>query len=338
MPKKIKLTKKQNTLSSNQKLAIYQAKNGAIELRKDAKTDTIWASKKQIASIFSVDRSVVSRHIKNIFQDKELDQKEVCANFAHTTKHGALKEKIQTNIIEFYNLDIILAVGYRTKSSVAVGFRKWATKILKSHITKGFTINPKRISTNHEAFLKAVDDIKLLAQNNHQIKMNDILELIKTFSNTWFSLQSYDENKFPKKGTKKKVHIAAQELYRDLEKLKKELIRKKQATKLFAEEKQAGSLEGIIGNVFQSVFNQDVYETLEEKAAHLLYFVIKNHPFNDGNKRSGAFAFIWFLQTTGFDFQVKITPETLTTLTILIAESKPRDKEKMIGIILLLLN
>jgi len=322
----------------NQKLAIYQAKNGAIELRRDVSTDTIWASKKQIATIFGVDRSVVSRHIKNIFQDKELEKKVVCAKFAHTTQHGALKEKIQTNQVEFYNLDIILAVGYRTKSSVAVEFRRWATKTLKQHITQGFTINPKRIKENHEAFLRAVEDIRLLSQNNVQVKTSDILELIKTFSHTWFSLQSYDENKFPKRGTKKNVGVAARDLYQDLEKLKKELIRKKEATELFAEEKQKGSLEGIVGNVFQSVFGQDVYKTLEAKAAHLLYFMIKNHPFNDGNKRSGAFAFIWFLRVAGYDFQAKINPETLTTLTILIAESDPADKEKMIGIILLLLS
>ena len=116
------------------------------------------------------------------------------------------------------------------------------------------------------------------------------------------------------------------------------MISKKEATELFASEKTKGNLQGIIGNVFQSVFGQDAYASIEEKAAHLLYFIIKNHPFNDGNKRSGAFAFVWFLQKANFDFRNKITPETLTTLTILIAQSDPKDKDKMIGIVLLLLN
>jgi death-on-curing family protein len=123
-----------------------------------------------------------------------------------------------------------------------------------------------------------------------------------------------------------------------LEKLKKEVMSKKEATEMFGQEKQKGSIEGIVGTVFQTVFEKDAYPTLEEKSAHLLYFIIKNHPFIDGNKRSGAFAFIWFLQKAKISFQNKINPETLATLTLLIAESHPKDKEKMIGIILLLLN
>jgi len=183
-----------------------------------------------------------------------------------------------------------------------------------------------------------VEDIKLLVKNNQNLKTDDILELIKSFSYTWFSLDSYDKDKFPKKGSKKKIQVTAEELKIDLEKLKLELITKKEATTIFGEERQKGNLEGIIGNVFQSVFGQDVYQTLEEKSAHLFYFIIKNHPFIDGNKRSGAFSFIWFLQKAGIQFKEKINPETLSTLTILIAESNPKDKEKMIGIILLLLN
>ena len=150
------------------------------------------------------------------------------------------------------------------------------------------------------------------------------------------TLDSYDKDNFPKQGTKKTVQITTEELQNDLEKLKKKLITKKEATKIFAQEKQKGNLAGIVGNVFQSVFGKDAYPTLEQKAAHILYFIVKNHPFTDGN--SGAFAFIWFLQKTGASFEQKITPETLATLTILIAESNPKDKEKMIGIILLLLN
>ncbi len=330
--------KKETEQEKNKKVAVYQAKNGALELRQDLGNETVWASKKQIAEIFAIDRSVVSRHIKNIFRDEELDEKMVCAKFAQTTKHGAIKGKKQIKDVDFYNLDIILAVGYRTKSSIAVAFRQWATKTLKQHITKGFTLNPKRIEKNHQAFLKAVEDVKLLAKNNDNIKTDDVLELIKSFSYTWFSLESYDKDKFPKKGTKKSIQITGEELQIDLLKLKKELIRKKEATEIFAQERQRGNLEGIVGNVFQAVFGKDVYKTLEEKSAHLLYFIIKNHPFVDGNKRSGAFTFVWFLQKAGFDFREKINPETLATLTILIAESNPKDKEKMIGIILLLIN
>ena len=186
-----------------------------------------------------------------------------------------------------------------------------------------------------------MEGIKLLAKNNEQIKSDDILELIKTFSSTWFNLESYDKQNFPKKGKikNKKVDFEdlAKTLYQEIEILKKDLIQKKEATEMFAQEKNKEALKGILGNIFQSAFGQDVYNTIEEKASHLLYFIIKNHPFTDGNKRTGAFSFIWFLQKMDFDFIGKISPETLTTLTLLIAESNPKDKEKMIGLVLLLL-
>ena len=317
----------------NNKLAIYQSSTGAIELKADSDAETIWATQKEIASIFGIDRTVVVKHITNIFKDKELEEKVVCANFAHTTVHGAIPGKTQTREQKFYNLDIILSIGYRTSSSKAIQFRKWATQTLKQHITQGYTINPNRIKQNHKAFLQALEDVKLLANNN--IKVDDALELIKTFSYTWFSLQSYDEQKFPTSKNDDDIDVSIGKLYRNLSELKFNLIAKGEATPLFAQEKSKNSLESIVNNVMQEVFGEKMYPSVEEKAAHLLYFVIKNHPFNDGNKRSGAFAFIWFLNDLGYKH--RITPETLATLTILIAESPPKDKEKMIGMILLLL-
>jgi death-on-curing family protein len=313
----------------NQKLAIYQAKDGALELRQDAEKETVWATQADLVILYQKDQSVISRHIKNIFKDGEIDEKSNMQKM-----HIANSDKP----VEFYSLDIILAVGYRTNSARAIEFRKWATKTLKQHITQGFTINPKRIEKNHQAFLKAVEDIKLLAQKNQSVHTSDILELIQSFSYTWFSLDSYDKGNFPTKGIKKSVDITAEELQQNVQKLKQELMNKKEATEMFAQEKQKGNLAGIVGNVFQTVFGKDAYSTIEEKSAHLLYFIIKNHPFTDGNKRSGAFAFIWFLQKAGFCFQTKISPETLATLTILIAESDPKEKDKMIGIVLLLLH
>lgn len=320
--------KKENKINKNS-LAIYQSKSGAIELSKDYKKDTIWATQKDLSFIYEKDQSVISRHIRNIFKDSEVNKKSNMQKM-----HIPNSDKP----VDFYSLDVILAVGYRTNSSRAIEFRKWATKVLKQHVIKGFTINKNRIKQNYDDFLKTIEDIKVLSQDSKKIKTSDILELIKSFSYTWFSLDKYDKNSFPKIGTKKKINVTAKEIHSDLQKLKEELIKKKEASGMFAQEKQSGSLEGIVGNVFQAVFGLDVYKTIEEKAAHLLYFVIKNHPFNDGNKRSGAFVFIWFLNRVGFDFKNKINPETLATLTILVAESNPKDKDKMIGIILLLLN
>lgn len=179
---------------------------------------------------------------------------------------------------------------------------------------------------------------KKLSIKDKEVHVDDVLKLIKTFSNTWFSLQSYDEEGLPRAGyTKKDVSLTADELYADVALFKKELVEKGEATNMFAQERQVKSLEGIVGNVLQSVFGNDAYATVEEKAAHLLYFVVKNHPFTDGNKRTGAFSFVWFLQKTGIDFSGVITPGTLTTLTLLIAESRPHDKDRMIGLVLLLL-
>ncbi len=329
-----------NSKKNNKKIIIYQAKNGAIAFRGDFDDENIiWANLNQIAELFGRDKSVISRHLKKIFGSSELNEKVTVAKIATVQKEG---EREVLRKIDYYNLDVILSVGYRVDSKVAVEFRKWATKTLKQHITKGYTLNKKILQKKHEEFLRAVKDIKLLASKNQKVSKDDILELIQTFSSTWFNLESYDKQNFPAKGkSKKKIKINfekfAQELYEEVALFKKELIAKKEATDFFAQEKKNGSLKGILGNVFQSVFGKEVYQTVEEKAGHLLYFIIKNHPFNDGNKRTGAFAFIWFLRKMNFDFEDKITPETLTTLALLIAESNPKDKEKMIGLVLLLL-
>jgi prophage maintenance system killer protein len=311
---------------------IYQAPNGAIQLIPDSNQETVWASLDQIALLFGRDKSVISRHIKNIFRDEELSQNQVVAFFATTASDG------KTYQVEFFNLDMILSVWYRVNSKLATQFRKWSTKVLKQHITQWFTINSERIQHNHELFLKAVEDIKILVQHNNEIKTQDILDLIKNFSYTWFSLDRYDKGNFPLHGSKQEVDITSQELYHDLAQLKDNLINKWEATDLFAQENSTGNLDGIISNVFQSVFGADAYPTLEEKAAHLTYFIIKNRPFNDGNKRSGAFAFVRLLQKAGFNFQHKIHPETLATLTLLIATSDASQKDQMIWLILLLLS
>ncbi len=320
-------------------IILFSTANENISVDVRLENETIWANKKQMAQIFGVDRSVISRHIKNILTDEELNEKEVCAFFAHTTEHGSIKGKTQTRTLDFYNLDMILSVGYRVNSKTATNFRKWATKTLNTHITQGFTINSAQVEKNHQKFLQAVENIKILTQQNPNIASSDVLELIKTFSGTWFSLDAYDRDQLPKTGvTQKELIMQSSDLYESIAMLKKELMEKKEATSLFAQEKQKGNLGGILGNVFQNVFGQELYESVEEKAAHLLYFIIKNHPFDDGNKRTGAFCFVWILQKSGYNFQKKITPQTLTALTLLIAESNPKEKERMIGLVLLFLH
>ena len=237
----------------------------------------------------------------------------------------------------FYSLDIILAVGYRTNSPKAIAFRRWATKTLKQHLLQGYTINKKRIGQHYDKFMQAVANVKSLLPESEEVKTKDVLELIQLFAGTWFSLDAYDKERFPKSGlSKKRVDCTANELTEAIGKLKEDLVVKQQATELFANARTPNAIDSIVGNVFQSFGGQDLYATTEEKAAHLLYFMVKNHPFTDGNKRSGSFAFVWFLRKAGL-LWANLTPEALTVLALLVAESHPKDKGKMIGLVLLLL-
>ena len=240
--------------------------------------------------------------------------------------------------IEYFDLDVILSVGYRVNSKKATLFRQWATKTLRAHITKGYTINPSRIKSHYTEFIQAVDDMKKLLPPGGAIDSASVLELVSAFADTWISLEAYDKDKLAVAGaTKKAVALTAEQLYQALGNFKKELAAKGEITDLFAAERQKASMTGIVGNVMQSLGGKPVYPTVEEKAAHLLYFIVKNHPFIDGNKRSGAYAFVWFLKKARILDVSKITPPALTALTLFVAESDSKNKERMIRLILQLL-
>ncbi len=278
----------------NEKPIIYQAANGAVELRMDMSKETVWANLNQIADIFNVQKAAVSKHLKNIFESGELDQRGTVSKMETVQIEG--KRSIIREI-EYYNLDALISVGYRVNSKQATEFRKWATKTLKEHITKGYTINKKMIGKNWEEFSHAVESAKKFLPKEYQaLTGGQALDLAELFARTWLSLDAYDKQSLViKKPTKKNVKLTAKELLTALSDLKSKLITKGEATELFATDRHKESLEGIVGNVMQSLGGKYVYETVEAKAAHLLYFVVKNHPFVDGNKRSGAFAFVWFL-------------------------------------------
>jgi prophage maintenance system killer protein len=304
---------------------VYQAKNGAIELRGDFSHETLWATQAQIVDLFGVDQSVVSRHIKNVFNDAEVDRKSNMQKM-----HIASSDKP----VALYSLDVILAVGYRTNSKVPIAFRQWATKTLREHIVKGYTINRKRIAANYDAFIKSVGDVQALLPEHAALDPKHVLELIREFADTWVSLDAYDRQALTVKGASRRtVRLDAEELLEAISSLKNELVDAGEATDLFANERLAGSVEGIIGNVMQSFGGRPVYPTVEEKAAHLLYFMVKNHPFTDGNKRSGAFAFVWFLRKAGAKGFRNINPAGLTALTLLVAESDPKKKDQVVALI-----
>ncbi len=322
-------------MKQNSEIILYQSSDNTTEVEVKFDGNTVWLNRQQLALLFDRDVKTIGKHINNVFNEGELEENRTVAKFATVQKEG---NRAIERSIEYYNLDVIISVGYRVNSKRGTQFRQWATQRLKDYLVQGYAINQKRIEQNKAQFLQTLEDLKLLTYNNAQVETKDILSLVQSFSDTFFALDSYDKNEFPQQGTQTEIETTAAELQQDLQQLKAELMKKGEATELFAQEKKAGNLEGIFGSVFQSVFGEDAYPTVEGKAAHLLYFIIKNHPFNDGNKRSGAFSFIWLLQKAGYHFREKISPETLTTLTILIAESNPADKDKMIGIVLLLLN
>lgn len=325
-------TKQTKTITPS---VIYQAKNGAIELRGDATYETVWASQAQIAQVFGVTVPTINEHIKNIYKTGELEEIPTIRNFRIVQKEGSREIEREVN---FYNLDIIISVGYRINSKTATEFRKWATGILKQYTTQGFAVNRNKIDQNYQEFMKMIESVQQLLPGHVILDPKDILELVKDFASTWVSLDAYDKESLQVVGsTKKSVQLHADELYAAIGTLKKQLMKRGEATELFAQERSQGSIEGIIGNVMQSFGGKSVYPSIEEKAARLLYFIVKNHPFSDGNKRSGAFAFIWFIRKMKLKTAKNINPAALTALTLLIAESQPSRMDQMVALVTVML-
>ncbi len=333
------MTVKQKPKAITSKPLIYQAKDGAIELRLDKKNETILANINQVAELFGVQKAAISKHLNSIFQEGEL-KKAATVSILETVQIEG-RRKVERKI-EFYNLDAIIAVGYRVNSKQATNFRIWATKVLKSYLLDGYVVNKKHIAKNYEKFLEVLEEIKVLSGKKN-LKDSDLdpsfaIDLVKGFAETWLSLDAYDKDNLKIDNvTKDQITLSAKDLAEGIANLKSELIKKREATEIFAKERSKDVLEGIVGNVMQSFGGIDLYESLEEKAAHLFYFIVKNHPFTDGNKRSGAFSFVWFLQKFSLINVKKIDPQTLTALTLLIAESDPKDKDKMVGLVMMLL-
>jgi hypothetical protein len=322
-------------MKKKNEIIVYQAKNGAIELRGDYKKETIWATQSQMATVFGVNPQGITKHLKNIYKEKELSRESTCSKMEQVQVEGGRSVK---RMVEMYSLDAIISVGYRISSKMATRFRQWATKTLRRHITEGYTINAKIVRKNYTEFRNTIEGIKYLLPADANIDNASVLELISAFADTWLSLDAYDKGKLITKGvTRRSVELTADDLSRVLLDFKAALVEKGEASELFGNEKSSGEVTGIVGNVMQSFGGKPVYATIEEKAAHLLYFIVKNHPFIDGNKRSGAYSFIWFLNRAGVLDRSKITPAALTALTLFVAESEPRHKDRMVGLIMRLI-
>ena len=304
--------------------------NQEIKLEVNMKDETVWLSKKQMAQLFGKDRTVITRHINNIFNDGELDRKEVCAKFAHTTAHGALYNKTQTRELDYYNLDMIISIGYRVKSKNGVIFRKWANKVLKEYF-KGYAVNQKRL----EYLEKTIKLIDIAGRIDHELKGSEAQEIIKVinnYSNALNLLDDYDHKSVSKpKGTSSNNKIKYEECMDIVSKLKFN-----SDSDLFALERDKG-LQAIIGNIYQSFDGKDVYPSIEEKAANFLYLITKNHTFIDGNKRIAATLFIYFLEYNNILYKSGkqiIDNNTLVALTLLIAQSNPKEKEILVDLVM----
>lgn len=325
----------------NNQIVIYEDTNGDIKLETRLEDETIWLNQEQMSKLFGRDRTVVSRHIGNIFKDKELEENVVCANFAHTTKHGAIENKTQQKDVKYYNLDVVISVGYRVKSLNGVKFRQWATKILKDFIVKGYAVNEKRLQQKGLKELNETISLLKSTISDTQIELSEakgLLDVILNYSRTWTLLQGYDEDSLkidfvPKEA---KFILDSYEAKKYIAQLKDELIKKGEATELFGREK-AGEFEGILRNIYQTFGGVDLLESVEEKAANLLYYIIKGHPFNDGNKRIGAFMFILFLSKNNMLYksngELKINDNALVALSLMTAKSEPKQKETIINLI-----
>ena len=309
--------------------------NQNVKLEVNMKDETVWLSLEQLATLFDRDRTVIKRHINNIFKEEELNANEVCAKFAHTTAHGALASKTQTREIDYYNLDVIISVGYRVKSQNGIIFRKWASKILKDYMLQGYAVNQRRLEYL-EKTVKLIDIANRIDENLNNSDAQEILKVIGNYSKALDLLDDYDHRTLLKpKGNNSKNQIKYEDCLDVINKL-----RFNQESSLFAIERNNG-LEAIIGNIYQTFSGDDVYKSIEEKASNFLYMIVKNHVFIDGNKRIAATLFIYFLSYYDIlykDDKQVIDNNTLTALTLLIAESNPKEKEVIIDLVMNFLN
>ena len=304
--------------------------NQDVKLEVNMQDETVWLNTEQMAQLFDRDYKTIRKHINNALKE-ELSDQVVVAKFENTTIHGAIDGKTQTHIIDYYNLDMIISVGYRVKSKNGVIFRKWANKILKDYLIKGYAVNQKRL----EYLEKTIKLIDIAGRIDTELKGSEAQEIIKVvnnYSNALNLLDDYDHKRISKpSGTINNNKIVYEDCMEIVSKLKFN-----SDSDLFALERDKG-LKAILGNIYQSFDGKDLYPTIEEKAANFLYLITKNHTFIDGNKRIDATLFIYFLEFYNLlyndDGQV-IDNNTLVAITLLIAQSNPKEKDVLIDLVM----
>lgn len=326
-------------------IVFYKNQSGS-DIQVTLENNTVWLSLQQIAELFGRDKSVISRHLSAIFNEEELDRKSTVAKNATVQTEG---RRSVLRDIDFYNLDAIISVGYRVSSKRATQFRIWATQRLKDYLVKGYAVNEKRLKEEHDVKMKELEKTAGLFQTvleNQRAEgyEKDLLKIITDYAHTWALLNKYDKGELSLEGATKRVPAPLD--YLDLQKnivvFKKRLETKKEAGSLFGQE-VGEKFKAVLGNINQTFGGKLLYPSVEERAAHLLYFLVKDHPFADGNKRIGALVFMVYLVQNNSLFSTKtgerkINDNALAALTLLVAESHPKSKEVMVKLIVNLIN
>lgn len=320
----------------NEQIEIYQDGDSGISIEVKVENKSLWLDQYQLATLFDTDRTSIGRHIRNIYKSEELIEKTTCAKIAQVQKEGNRTVK---RTIKFYNLDIILSVGYRVNSKKGTIFRKWANAILNKYLIKGYAINEKRLQEKATQFeeLKKIVRLQEKVITEYKLESDETKGLIKVISDYTFALDMLDDYdhqrlEIPQEGVDALYKINYTESRKAIDQLGKQT----EFEGLFGKEKD-DSFKGSLENIYQTFDGNDLYPTTEEKAAHLLYFIVKNHSFTDGNKRIAAFIFIWFLERNSLLYtkygSKRVPDNTLVALTLMIAESHPNDKDMMIKVI-----
>ena len=317
-------------------IVIYEVEGGEARVDVRFDRDTVWLTQRQMADLFETSTDSISLHLTNIFSTQELEREATTEDSSVVRTEGSRQVR---RTLTHYNLDAIISVGYRVNSQRGVRFRQWATRTLRDHLVRGFTLNERRLA--ERGLQEARDTLDLLASTLRNQALVDttgreVLDLIAGYADTWRLLRQYDENQFiappgvqPSRGVLHHDHAA-----KAIADFKRELTARGEASSLFGNQR-GDALEAILGNIEQTMFGQPLYRSREAKAAHLLYFLVKDHPFTDGNKRIGSLLFLLYLKQEGVEH--RLNPQALTALTLLIAESAMASKDLMIRLIINLL-
>ncbi len=329
--------------NKNNEIIIYQSEDGQTQVDVRMENDTVWLTQAQMAELFQKDRTAIGRHIANVFKEGELNPEEVCAKFAHTTRHGAIEGKVQVQEVVIYNLDVIISVGYRVKSQRGVQFRKWANKILKDYLLKGYAVNDRLRRDQLGELRQLVQVVGRTLQSQDITQTTDgqaLFDVVVDYTYALDTLDNYDYERLAIERTtmpETPFHATYENAMTEI----RRLHAKFGGSQWFGNEKD-DSFKSSIGQIYQTFGGEELYPSVEEKAAMLLYLVTKNHSFSDGNKRIAATLFLWFLNNNGVlyrpDGTKRIADNTLVALTLMIAESRTEEKDVMVKVVVNLIN